>query len=191
LQWLSKLQSFDTEMQLLSYVQQPQIQYCYKLKNRRQQWQKEYEQSCHMLLNTQAWLRDFCAAIRRIAESFATAYKLRLSEGIQGLSFQAVGSVFRLWFYTQYSGSVAQPLTIRGSAFKARFAGEDVTPDKEKADITNQGASSVGNGRKRQRANTSSATDRQKVKRARCKACDKSHNISKCWLAVKATRPPG
>ena len=38
-------------------------------------------------LNTQAWLRDFCAAIRRISESFATAYELRLSEGIQGLSF--------------------------------------------------------------------------------------------------------
>jgi hypothetical protein len=38
-------------------------------------------------LNTQAWLRDFCAVIRRIAESFATAYELRLSKGIQGLSF--------------------------------------------------------------------------------------------------------
>jgi hypothetical protein len=37
--------------------------------------------------NTQAWLRDFCAVIRRIAELFATAYKLRLFKGIQGLSF--------------------------------------------------------------------------------------------------------
>jgi hypothetical protein len=86
---------------------------------------------------------------------------------------------------------VAQPLTIRESAFKARFAGEDVTSDEEEADTTNQEASSVGNGQKRQRANTSSATDRQKVKRARYKACDKPYNISKCWLAVKATRPPG
>jgi hypothetical protein len=51
-------------------------------------------------LNTQAWLRDFCAAIKRITESFVTAYKLRLSEGIQGLSFQAVESAFRSWFYT-------------------------------------------------------------------------------------------
>jgi hypothetical protein len=33
-------------------------------------------------LNTQAWLRDFCAVIRRIAESFAIAYELRLSKGI-------------------------------------------------------------------------------------------------------------
>jgi hypothetical protein len=86
---------------------------------------------------------------------------------------------------------VAQPLTIRRSAFKARFAGKDITPDKEEANTTNQGASNVGNSQKRQRANTSSATDRQKVKRARYKACDKPHNISKCWLAVKATRPPG
>jgi hypothetical protein len=131
-------------------------------------------------LNTQAWLRDFCAAIRRIAESFATAYKLRLSEGIQGLSFQAVGSAFRSWFYTQYLGSVAQTPIVKKSAFKARFAGKDVTPDKEKANITNQEASSVGNGQKRQRANTSFVTDRQKVKRARCKACDKPHNISRC-----------
>jgi hypothetical protein len=75
---------------------------------------------------------------------------------------------------------VAQPLTVKGSAFEARFAGEDITPDKEEADTTNQGASSVGNGQKRQRANTSSVTDRQKVKRARYKACDKPHNISRC-----------
>jgi hypothetical protein len=74
---------------------------------------------------------------------------------------------------------VAQTPTIKGNAFKARFAGEDVTPDKEKANTTNQGANSVGNSRKRQRANTSSATDRQKVKKARCKACDKPHNISR------------
>jgi hypothetical protein len=86
---------------------------------------------------------------------------------------------------------VAQLLTIKGNAFKARFAGEDITPNEEKANTTNQGASNVRNGRKRQRANTSSATDRQKVKRARYKACDKLYNISKCWLAVKATRPPG
>jgi hypothetical protein len=85
---------------------------------------------------------------------------------------------------------VAQTPIVRRSAFEARFAGEDITPDKEEADTTNQEASSVGNSRKRQRANTSFATDRQKVKRARCKACDKPHNISKCWLAVKATRPP-
>jgi hypothetical protein len=130
-------------------------------------------------LNTQAWLRDFCVIIRRIAKSFAIAYKLRLSKGIQGLSFQAVRSVFRSWFYTQYLGSVAQTPTVKRSAFKARFAGKDITPDKEEANTTNQGASSVGNGRKRQRANTSSATNRQKVKRARCKACDKPHNISR------------
>jgi hypothetical protein len=106
------------------------------------------------------------------------------------LSFQAVESAFKSWFYTQYPGSVAQPLTIKRSAFKARFAGKDVTPDEKEADTTNQGASSVRNGRKRQRTNTSSATNRQKVKKARYKACDKPHNISKCWLAVKATRPP-
>jgi hypothetical protein len=40
---------------------------------------------------------------------------------------------------------VAQTPTVRGSAFKARFAGKDVTPDEEEANITNQGASSVGN----------------------------------------------
>jgi hypothetical protein len=51
-------------------------------------------------LNTQAWLRDFCAVIKKIAKLFATAYKLRLSKGIQSLSFQAVKSVFRSWFYT-------------------------------------------------------------------------------------------
>jgi hypothetical protein len=86
---------------------------------------------------------------------------------------------------------VAQTLTVRGSAFKARFAGEDVTPNKEEADTTNQGASSVGNGQKRQRANTFFATDRQKVKRACYKACDKPYDISRYWLAVKAIRPPG
>jgi hypothetical protein len=55
---------------------------------------------------------------------------------------------------------VTQTPTIRKSAFKARFAGEDITPNKEEADTTNQGANSVGNGQKRQRANTSSATNR-------------------------------
>jgi hypothetical protein len=86
---------------------------------------------------------------------------------------------------------VTQTPTVRGSAFEARFAGENITLNKEEADTTNQGASSVGNSQKRQRANTSSATDRQKVKRARYKACDKPHDINRCWLAVKATRPPG
>jgi hypothetical protein len=86
---------------------------------------------------------------------------------------------------------VAQPLIINGSAFEARFAGEDITPDKEETDTTNQGASSVGNSQKRQRANTFSTTDRQKVKRVCYKACDKPYNISKYWLAVKAIRPPG
>jgi hypothetical protein len=74
---------------------------------------------------------------------------------------------------------VAQPLTIRKSAFKARFSGENITLNKEKANITNQEASSVRNGQKKQRANTFSATDRQKVKRAYYKACDKLYNISK------------
>ena len=32
-------------------------------------------------LNTQAWLRDFCAAIRGIADLVATSYKLELSKG--------------------------------------------------------------------------------------------------------------
>jgi hypothetical protein len=66
------------------------------------------------------------------------------------------------------------------SAFKARFAGKDITLNKEKADIINQEASSVKNGRKRQRNNTFSATNRQKVKRARYKACNKPYNISRC-----------
>ena len=46
-------------------------------------------------LNTQAWLRDFCSAIRGIAKSFATCYELILSREEQNLSFQEVGSVFR------------------------------------------------------------------------------------------------
>jgi hypothetical protein len=75
---------------------------------------------------------------------------------------------------------VAQTPTVRGSAFEARIAGEDITLNEKKANTTNQRASSIGNGRKRQRANTSFATDRQKVKRARYKACDKPHNISRC-----------
>jgi hypothetical protein len=44
---------------------------------------------------------------------------------------------------------VAQTPIVKGSAFEARFAGKDVTPDKEEADTTNQGVSSVVNGRKR------------------------------------------
>jgi hypothetical protein len=86
---------------------------------------------------------------------------------------------------------MAQTLIIRESAFEARFIGKDITPNKEKANTINQGASSLENSRKRQRANTSFVTDRQKVKRARYKACDKPYNISRCWLAVKAIRPPG
>jgi hypothetical protein len=54
---------------------------------------------------------------------------------------------------------VAQTPTIKKSAFKARFAGKDITLNKEETNITNQGASSVENGRKRQRANTSFATN--------------------------------
>jgi hypothetical protein len=37
-------------------------------------------------LNIDIWLGDFCTAIRAIAESFAIAYELKLSEGI-GLTF--------------------------------------------------------------------------------------------------------
>jgi hypothetical protein len=74
---------------------------------------------------------------------------------------------------------VAQLLTVKKSAFEARFAGEDITLNKEEANTTNQGASSVRNSRKRQRANTFSVTNQQKVKKARYKACDKLYNISR------------
>jgi hypothetical protein len=86
---------------------------------------------------------------------------------------------------------VAQLLTIKESAFKARFVSKNVTLDKEEANTTNQKASNIRNSQKRQRTNTSFATDRQKVKRARYKTYDKPHNISRCWLAVKAIRLPG
>jgi len=142
-------------------------------------------------LNTQAWMRDFCAAIRGIAESVATSYELKLSEGIQVLSFQAVGSAFRSWYCTRYPSSMTHRVTIRGSAFETSFAGENANPEREEADTTNQGASSAENSRKRQRAPTSATNDRQKAKRARCKACDRPHDISRCWLAVEASRPPG
>jgi hypothetical protein len=75
---------------------------------------------------------------------------------------------------------VAQPLTIKESAFKARFVGKDITPNKKKANTTNQEANNIRNSQKRQRANISFATNRQKVKKARYKTCDKSHNINKC-----------
>jgi hypothetical protein len=58
--------------------------------------------------------------------------------------------------------------------------GKDITLNKKKANTINQEANNIRNGRKRQRANTFFATNRQKVKRARYKACDKSHNINKC-----------
>jgi hypothetical protein len=45
-------------------------------------------------LNIDIWLGDFCTAIKAITESFATAYKLKLSKEI-GLTFQAVSSIFR------------------------------------------------------------------------------------------------
>jgi hypothetical protein len=67
---------------------------------------------------------------------------------------------------------------------------KDITLNKKEANTTNQGANNVENSQKRQRANTSFATNRQKVKKARYKACDKPYNISRCWLAVKAIRPP-
>jgi hypothetical protein len=82
-------------------------------------------------------------------------------------------------------------VTIRGSAFKTSFAGENVNPKREEANTTNQGASSAENSQKRQRAPTSATNNRQKAKRARCKACDRLYNILRCWLAVKALRPPG
>jgi hypothetical protein len=68
---------------------------------------------------------------------------------------------------------------------------ENVTPDEEEANTTNQGASNIRNSQKRQRANTSFITDCQKVKRARYKAYNKLYNISKYWLVVKAIRPSG
>jgi hypothetical protein len=37
-------------------------------------------------LNIDIWLEDFCTVIKAIAESFAIAYELKLSEGI-GLTF--------------------------------------------------------------------------------------------------------
>jgi hypothetical protein len=81
-------------------------------------------------------------------------------------------------------------VTIRGSAFKTSFAGENVNPEREEANTTNQGASSVENSQKRQRTPTSATNDRQKAKRARYKACDRPHDILRCWLAVEALRPP-
>ena len=142
-------------------------------------------------LNTQSWLRDFCTAIRGIAESVATMYEWKLTEGVQDVRFQVVGSVFRSWFITQYPSSKASKPTIRGSAFGTRFAGENASPDEDRADTTDQGASNMENSRKRQRANTSSVPKGQKVKRVQCKACDRPHDITKCWLAVEASRPPG
>ena len=142
-------------------------------------------------LNTQSWLRDFCAAIRGIAESVATMYEWKLTEGVEDVRFQAVGSAFRSWFVTRYPGSKASKPTIRGSAFGTRFAGENAIPDEDEADTTDQGAGKVENSRKRQRANTSSVPKGQKVKRVQCKACDRPHNITECWLAVEASRPPG
>ena len=145
-------------------------------------------------LNTQSWLRDFCTAIRGIAESVATMYKWKLTKGVQDVRIQAVGSAFRSWFITRYPSGKASKPTTRGSAFGTRFAGEDASPDEDEADTTDQGASNVENIRnirKRQRANTSSVPKGQKVKRVQCKACDKPHDITKCWLAVEASRPPG
>jgi hypothetical protein len=55
---------------------------------------------------------------------------------------------------------VAQPLIIKKSAFKARFAGEDITLNKKEANITNQRVSSIKNSQKRQRANTFFITNR-------------------------------
>ena len=37
--------------------------------------------------NTEIWLADFCAAIRGIAESFATDYELKLTRGTMAESF--------------------------------------------------------------------------------------------------------
>jgi hypothetical protein len=144
-------------------------------------------------LNIDIWLGDFCTAIRAIAESFATAYELKLSEGI-GLTFQAVGSAFRSWYGTRYPTSMALRPTVRGSAFEASFAGENATLQEE-ADTTNPMTSSprahetAGNSRKRQRASTSATNDRQRG-RTRCAACDRLHDISKCWLVIEAIRPP-
>ena len=75
---------------------------------------------------------------------------------------------------------------MRGSAFEASFAGENVI-----SDTTDQGASNAGNSRKRQGEPTSATNDRKKNKRLHCKACDRLHDTSKCWLAVESLRPPG
>jgi hypothetical protein len=77
-------------------------------------------------LNIDIWLGDFGIAIKAIAEYFAIAYELKLSEGI-GLTFQAVGSVFRSWYSTRYLTSMALRPTVKGSAFEAGFAGENAT----------------------------------------------------------------
>jgi hypothetical protein len=69
---------------------------------------------------------------------------------------------------------------VKRSAFKARFADKDITPNKEEANTINQRASSIRNCQKRQRANTFFIINRQKVKRICYKTCDKPHNISKC-----------
>ena len=78
-------------------------------------------------LNIDIWLGDFCTTIRGITESFATAYELKLSEGTQGLSFQAVGSVFRSWYSIRHPTSMASKPTTRGGAFQASFASEHLT----------------------------------------------------------------
>lgn len=145
-------------------------------------------------LNTEVWLGDFCAGIRGIAESFATAYELKLSDGTQGLSFQAVGSAFRSWYSTRYRVGTVTQSTTRGSAFQASFAGEHSTLDEEVAEATNQGVSNTtrndkSENRKRHRSSTSATNDRQRGK-TRCPACDQLHEITQCWLAVEAIRPP-
>jgi hypothetical protein len=78
--------------------------------------------------------------------------------------------------------------------FEASFAGENATLQEE-ADTTNPMTSSprahetAENSRKRQRASTSATNDRQRGK-TRCAACDRLHDISKCWLVIEAIRPP-
>jgi len=142
--------------------------------------------------NREIWLADFCAAIRGIAESFATDYELKLTRGTMAESFQEVGSAFRGWYSVRYPVAT-QALTIRGGAFQAEFAGERLTPDEEAAEATDQVKTINGSserGRKRQRSSTSSAGVRKQGK-ARCIGCNSPrHDLGDCWVAITALRPP-
>jgi hypothetical protein len=133
-------------------------------------------------MSEEIWLTDFEEAIGMFGKLFISPYQMELMRDHKTHTFSQIAADFRRWYIKYYPIKTEGKPTIRGTAFEARFAGEQA-PQADPGEGEKQ-------PRKRQRAGTAtvSGSDRSKRK-AKCPACDGPHILRKCWVVMEKERP--